>query len=218
MCLSDLNGWEICGVALQCLWNILALIMTRIVWNVRSFSTPMKSEVRGRFLEPNFPLISFIIAKTDVCLDENEVCFNERELRKIDSSMTNTSKFCIYFIFNFVFYLAPYSSTSMMNMFWSFFVTSLSKPGIPDYVLRVYNSKFFLLPWQSFLPTLHNLQLMQQVRFKVAFVTISSVSRSFIRHFLCRCGQLFFLFPLVVWRVQEKFCLSWYRVSSYGLE
>lgn len=59
----------------------------------------------------------------------------------------------------------------MMNMFWSFFVTSLSKPGIPDYVLRVYNSKFFLLPWQSFLPTLHNLQLMQQVRFKVAFVT-----------------------------------------------
>ena len=145
--------------------------MTRIVWNVRSFSTPMKSEVRGRFLEPNFPLISFIIAKTDVCLDENEVCFNERELRKIDSSMTNTSKFCIYFIFNFVFYLAPYSSTSMMNMFWSFFVTSLSKPGIPDYVLRVYNSKFFLLPWQSFLPTLHNLQLMQQVRFKVAFVT-----------------------------------------------
>ncbi|CAH3172967.1 unnamed protein product, partial [Porites evermanni] len=58
---------------------------------------------------------------------------------------------------------APYSSTSMMNMFWSFFVTSLSKPGIPDYVLRVYNSKFFLLPWQSFLPTLHNLQLMQQL-------------------------------------------------------
>jgi len=58
---------------------------------------------------------------------------------------------------------APYSSTSMMNMFWSFFVTSLAKPGIPDYVLRVYNSKFFLLPWQSFLPTLHNMQLMQEL-------------------------------------------------------
>ena len=64
---------------------------------------------------------------------------------------------------DFLSVLAPYSSTSMMNMFWSFFVSSLSKQGIPDYVLRVYRSKFFLLPWQSFLPTLHNMQLMQEV-------------------------------------------------------
>ncbi|KAJ7394035.1 Ectopic P granules protein 5 [Desmophyllum pertusum] len=58
---------------------------------------------------------------------------------------------------------APYSGTSMMNMFWSFFVSSLAKEGIPDYVLRVYRSKFFVLPWQSFLPTLHNMELMQEL-------------------------------------------------------
>lgn len=51
----------------------------------------------------------------------------------------------------------------MMNMFWSFFVTSLAKPGVPEFVLRVYNAKFYSLPWQSFLPTLHNLELMVQV-------------------------------------------------------
>ena len=51
----------------------------------------------------------------------------------------------------------------MMNMFWSFFVSSLTKEGIPEYVLRVYRSKFFQLPWQSFIPTLHNMQLMQEV-------------------------------------------------------
>ena len=64
-----------------------------------------------------------------------------------------------------VIFLAPYSSSSMMNMFWSFFVASLAKPGVPDYVLRVYSSKFFPLPWQSFLPTLHNMELMQEVCF-----------------------------------------------------
>ena len=78
--------------------------------------------------------------------------------KQFGSLMTKQSGYLIFFIF-----AAPYSSTSMMNMFWSFFVTSLAKQGIPDYVLRVYNSKFFLLPWQSFLPTLHNMQLMQEV-------------------------------------------------------
>lgn len=51
----------------------------------------------------------------------------------------------------------------MMNMFWSFFATSLAKPGVPDFVLRVYNAKFYPLPWQSFLPTLLNMELMVQV-------------------------------------------------------
>lgn len=55
---------------------------------------------------------------------------------------------------------APYSSSSSMNMFWTFFATSLAKPGVPEFVLRVYNSKFFSLPWQSFYPTLHNMELM----------------------------------------------------------
>nr|XP_058943375.1 ectopic P granules protein 5 homolog [Pocillopora verrucosa] len=58
---------------------------------------------------------------------------------------------------------APHSGSSMMNMFWSFFVSSLTKEGIPEYVLRVYRSKFFQLPWQSFIPTLHNMQLMQEL-------------------------------------------------------
>ena len=63
----------------------------------------------------------------------------------------------------FLYISAPHSGSSMMNMFWSFFVSSLTKEGIPEYVLRVYRSKFFQLPWQSFIPTLHNMQLMQEV-------------------------------------------------------
>ena len=65
--------------------------------------------------------------------------------------------------FCFLHISAPHSGSSMMNMFWSFFVSSLTKEGIPEYVLRVYRSKFFQLPWQSFIPTLHNMQLMQEV-------------------------------------------------------
>ena len=57
----------------------------------------------------------------------------------------------------------PHSGNSLMNLFWRFFVTSLAKKGIPDYVLRVYHSKFFLLPWSSFYPTLPNMELMLEV-------------------------------------------------------
>ena len=42
-------------------------------------------------------------------------------------------------------------------------MTSLAKPGVPEFVLRVFNAKFYSLPWQNFLPTLHNLELMVQV-------------------------------------------------------
>ena len=69
----------------------------------------------------------------------------------------------LFFDNHVLFFPAPYSSTSTMNMFWSFFVTSLAKPGVPEFVLRVFNAKFYSLPWQSFLPTLHNLELMVQV-------------------------------------------------------
>ena len=42
-------------------------------------------------------------------------------------------------------------------------MTSLAKPGVPEFVLRVFNAKFYSLPWQNFLPTLYNLELMVQV-------------------------------------------------------
>ena len=58
----------------------------------------------------------------------------------------------------------PHSGSSLMNLFWRFFVTSLTQPGIPDYVLRVYHSKFFVLPWARFYPTLPNMELMLEVR------------------------------------------------------
>ena len=75
----------------------------------------------------------------------------------------------------------------MMNMFWSFFVSSLTKEGIPEYVLRVYRSKFFQLPWQSFIPTLHNMQLMQEVccfslKIRVFCPQKSSSQNAFLLH------------------------------------
>ena len=73
------------------------------------------------------------------------------------------SHWSCFLIIMFFFFSAPYSSTSTMNMFWSFFVTSLARPGVPEFVLRVFNAKFYSLPWQNFLPTLHNLELMVQV-------------------------------------------------------
>ncbi|XP_048581759.1 ectopic P granules protein 5 homolog isoform X2 [Nematostella vectensis] len=57
----------------------------------------------------------------------------------------------------------PQSQSSLMNLFWPFFVKSLVKPGIPDYVRRVFHSKFFSLPWDQFLPTLNNMQLMAKL-------------------------------------------------------
>ena len=76
---------------------------------------------------------------------------------------------------------APYSSSSSMNMFWTFFATSLAKPGVPEFVLRVYNSKFFSLPWQSFYPTLHNMELMLEVCFILtAYLVNDGCSCNFI--------------------------------------
>ena len=50
-------------------------------------------------------------------------------------------------------------------------MTSLAKPGVPEFVLRVFNAKFYSLPWQNFLPTLHNLELMVQVcRISLEFI------------------------------------------------
>lgn len=77
---------------------------------------------------------------------------------------------------------------------------------------------FFFFPGKAFSPRCTTYSSCNRFVLRSRLSRISSVSRSFIRHFLCRFSQLFFLFPLVVRRVQEKFCLSWYRVSSYGLE
>lgn len=88
---------------------------------------------------------------------------------------------------------APYSSTSTMNMFWSFFVTSLAKPGVPEFVLRVFNAKFYSLPWQNFLPTLHNLELMVQS------YTVSKNSFKFLG----------LVFPLMDWsKIISIYCES----------
>lgn len=77
---------------------------------------------------------------------------------------------------------------------------------------------FFFFPGKAFSPRCTTYSSCNRFVERSRLSRISSVFRSFIRHFLSRLGQLFFFFPLVVRRVQEKFCLSWYRVSSYGLE
>ena len=105
---------------------------------------------------PSFILLVFSLCLVAVFLF-NLVRLGRNQLKLALLASLLTEWFC------FLYVSAPHSGSSMMNMFWSFFVSSLTKEGIPEYVLRVYRSKFFQLPWQSFIPTLHNMQLMQEV-------------------------------------------------------
>ena len=74
-------------------------------------------------------------------------------------------------------------------------MSSLSKEGIPDYVLRVYRSKFFVLPWQSFLPTLHNMELMQEVCSSLVTYRFSLLAS--VYHLLCYLGDFVYASRLI---------------------
>jgi hypothetical protein len=59
----------------------------------------------------------------------------------------------------------PTFCVQAFGLLWNHYVNVLaSKPGVADHVLAVYHTQLVTMPWNSFYPDMHAIELMVKVR------------------------------------------------------